>query len=410
MRDSSDPRVKLLGWDELAERLEAARKSGRRIVFTNGCFDLLHVGHTRTLRQARALGDLLVVGINTDASVRRLKGEGRPLVPEAERAELIASLACVGYVTLFDEATPEALLSRLRPEIHVKGGDYQEELPETPLVRSWGGRVVILPFTPGRSTTELAERLRSCPIRAVGVIPSRYAATRLPGKPLLPIDGKPMIQHVYERARAARALDRVIVATDDERILEAVRNFGGEGVLTSPHHRSGTDRVAEVARNLNAEVVINVQGDEPMLDAAGLDALVAAFERRPDLEIATLAHPITRPEDVGDPAAVKVVVDRDGFALYFSRLPIPFYRDGRETGGPLPGVHWRHLGVYAYRKPALLRFAALEPTPLEAAEALEQLRALENGMRILVLPTEQEAIGVDTPEDLERVRRLLARD
>ena len=238
---------------------------------------------------------------------------------------------------------------------------------------------------------------------AVGIIPSRYASTRLPGKPLLPIGGKPMIQHVYERACAARSLDRVLVATDDERILSAVRGFGGEAVLTSPEHRSGTDRVAEAARALDIEVVVNIQGDEPMLDPEPLDALVAAFAGRPDLEIATLAHPIRHAEEAADPAAVKVVRDREGYALYFSRLPIPFDRDG--TGA----ARWRHLGVYAYRKAALLRFAALPPAPLEQSEALEQLRALENGMRILVLPTDKEAIGVDTPEDLERVRGFLGR-
>jgi 3-deoxy-manno-octulosonate cytidylyltransferase (CMP-KDO synthetase) len=236
---------------------------------------------------------------------------------------------------------------------------------------------------------------------AVGVIPSRYAATRLPGKPLLPIAGKPMIQHVYERARSARSLARVLVATDDQRILDVVRGFGGEAVLTSSEHRSGTDRVAEAARDLDADVVINIQGDEPMLRPEPLDALVAAFEARPELEIATLAHAIARPEDANDPGAVKVVVDREGFALYFSRLPIPFYRDGPG------GERWRHLGVYAYRKAALLRFAGLTPTPLEQAEALEQLRALESGMRILVLPTEHFCVGVDTPEDLGRVREMM---
>lgn len=236
---------------------------------------------------------------------------------------------------------------------------------------------------------------------AVAIIPSRYASTRLPGKPLLPIAGKPMIQHVYERARAVRAFANVLVATDDDRIVRAVRAFGGQAVLTSSEHRSGTDRVAEAARDLDAEVIVNIQGDEPMLEPEPLEALVAAFEHRPALEIATLAHPIRSPEEAADSAAVKVVVDGEGYALYFSRLPIPFDRDGARA------ARWRHLGVYAYRKPALIRFAGLSPTPLEQAEALEQLRALEHGMRILVLPTDREAIGVDTPEDLERVRALL---
>jgi rfaE bifunctional protein nucleotidyltransferase chain/domain len=151
----------LLSWDELASRLRPLREGGGRVVFTNGCFDLLHVGHVRTLQQARRLGEVLIVGLNTDASVRRLKGEGRPVVPQEERAELIDALACVDYVTLFDELTPERILESLRPDIHVKGGDYRaEELPETTVVRRWGGEVVILPFTPGRSTTGLLRRLR----------------------------------------------------------------------------------------------------------------------------------------------------------------------------------------------------------------------------------------------------------
>jgi D-beta-D-heptose 7-phosphate kinase / D-beta-D-heptose 1-phosphate adenosyltransferase len=154
--------MKILSWDELGSRLRPLRERGGRVVFTNGCFDLLHVGHVRYLTQARSLGEALVVGINTDASVRRLKGKGRPIVPEEERAELIAALGCVDFVTLFDEPTPEKLLAYLRPEVHVKGGDYHaEDLPETPLVRSWGGTVMILPFTPGRSTTGLLESLRS---------------------------------------------------------------------------------------------------------------------------------------------------------------------------------------------------------------------------------------------------------
>jgi rfaE bifunctional protein nucleotidyltransferase chain/domain len=154
--------MKVLGWPELERRLAPLRDAGGRVVFTNGCFDLLHVGHVRCLQAARGLGDALVVGVNSDASVRRLKGETRPLVPEGERAEVLAALACVDYVTIFDESTPVRLLEHLRPEVHVKGGDYrEEELPEASLVRSWGGRVVILPFTPGYSTTGLIRKLES---------------------------------------------------------------------------------------------------------------------------------------------------------------------------------------------------------------------------------------------------------
>jgi D-beta-D-heptose 7-phosphate kinase/D-beta-D-heptose 1-phosphate adenosyltransferase len=162
--------MKIVSREELTARLRSLREQGRTVVFTNGCFDLLHVGHVRYLAQARSLGDALVVGVNTDSSVRRLKGEGRPIVPQEERAEVLAALACVDWVTLFEEPTPEALLADLRPQIHVKGGDYRaEDLPETPLVQSWGGRVIILPFTPGRSTTRLLEALRApCSALRVG--------------------------------------------------------------------------------------------------------------------------------------------------------------------------------------------------------------------------------------------------
>jgi 3-deoxy-manno-octulosonate cytidylyltransferase (CMP-KDO synthetase) len=242
---------------------------------------------------------------------------------------------------------------------------------------------------------------------AIGIIPARYAATRLPGKPLLPIAGKPMIQHVYERARMARTLSAVMIATDDERIAAAVRAFGGEAVLTSAAHRSGTDRLAEAARDLAADVIVNIQGDEPLIAPETIDSLVVPFEERPELAMATLATPILRPEDAAADSVVKVVVDREGYALYFSRLPIPFYREARpRSAGDEPG-HWKHIGLYAYRRETLARFAGLAPTPLERAEALEQLRALEHGMRILVVPTTHDAISVDTPEDLERVRHII---
>lgn len=251
-------------------------------------------------------------------------------------------------------------------------------------------------------------------MKRVGIIPARWQATRLPGKPLAAIAGKPMIQHVYERASRASGLARVLVATDDERIMAAVHAFGGEAMLTSAEHRSGTDRLAEAAERLEADVVVNIQGDEPLIEPTAIDALVAPFDAEPGLAMTTLAAPIMRAADVADPGVVKVVVDRRGYALYFSRCPIPYLRDedttrftgaGMRDGERTPWL--KHIGLYAYRADFLQRFARLEPAPLEQAEALEQLRALENGERIFVVLTEHDAISVDTPEDLARVRAMM---
>jgi len=233
------------------------------------------------------------------------------------------------------------------------------------------------------------------------VIPARFGSTRLPGKPLIPIKGKPLIQYAYEIARRTRA-ERVLVATDDRRILEAVRSFGGEAVLTSPEHPSGTDRVAEVVKGMECDVVINLQCDEPLLDPRYLDMLFEAFED-PRVGIATLISPID-PGEWLNPNVVKVVRDRDGFALYFSRAPIPYPRDG---GGPKEGICWRHIGVYAYRREALLLLSSLPPSPLEEEEKLEQLRALENGLRIYTVICDHRSPSVDTEEDLQRVSQLL---
>jgi 3-deoxy-manno-octulosonate cytidylyltransferase (CMP-KDO synthetase) len=239
-------------------------------------------------------------------------------------------------------------------------------------------------------------------VTTVGIIPARYAATRLPGKPLLDLGGRSMIQRVYERAAQARRLSEVIVATDDERILEAVHRFGGRAVLTSAAHRSGTDRLAEVAAGLSAELIVNIQGDEPLIDPAEIDQLAAAFDERPDLEMATLATPIRSEADFHDPAVVKVVVSQCGYALYFSRLPIPYQREGA------PSEPLKHIGMYAYRRAFLLAYSRLAPAPLEIAESLEQLRALEHGYPIYVTRSEQDAISVDTEADLARVRSLIA--
>ena len=237
-------------------------------------------------------------------------------------------------------------------------------------------------------------------MRAIAVIPARYASSRLPGKPLVDIAGQTMIERVYRRAEQASTVDQVLVATDDERIFAVVRAFGGEVVMTSPDHPSGTDRIAEAVRGLDAEIVVNVQGDEPLLDPAEIDAVVQPLREDAALMMTTLATPLLDPSD---PNVVKVVFDRMGRALYFSRCPIPYHRSGA-------GNHYKHIGLYGYRKEFLLRYAALAPTPLEQAEALEQLRALEHGCAIHVAVTEHDAVSVDTPEDLERVRRLFAPD
>jgi 3-deoxy-manno-octulosonate cytidylyltransferase (CMP-KDO synthetase) len=250
----------------------------------------------------------------------------------------------------------------------------------------------------------------------VAIIPARFGSTRLPGKPLSNIHGKPMIQWVHERVRLVRRVDRVLVATDDARIAEAVRAFGGECVLTSDGHRSGTDRLAEVARNLAAEIVVNVQGDEPLLDPAHVDAVIAPLLDEPALPMATASVPLRTLAEMLSPGVVKVVTDARGDALYFTRSPVPYVRDGADASATAAaaravqqGLARRHLGLYAYRREALLRFAALPPAPLEEAEGLEQLRALHEGMTIRVVACAGEAgRAVDTPDDLEAVRAALA--
>jgi 3-deoxy-manno-octulosonate cytidylyltransferase (CMP-KDO synthetase) len=237
---------------------------------------------------------------------------------------------------------------------------------------------------------------------AVAIIPARYQSTRLPGKALADIGGHPMIELVYRRAAAARSIASVLVATDDERIARAVERFGGTVRMTSPAHASGTDRLAEVAAGLDCDVVVNVQGDEPLIEPQMIDEAVAPFASEPALQMSTLRRRIDDRAELTNPNVTKVVVDRDGYALYFSRAPIPFVRDGSPAA---PG--WRHVGLYAYRRPCLLRLSRLAPTALERSEALEQLRALEHGIRIKAIETAFDSIGVDTPEDLERVRRLV---
>jgi 3-deoxy-D-manno-octulosonate cytidylyltransferase len=233
------------------------------------------------------------------------------------------------------------------------------------------------------------------------VVPARYGATRLPGKPLAQIDGRPMIWYVWERAKRSRSASRVVVATDDDRILAAVRGFGGEAVMTSPDCASGTDRVAEAARSLEEDIVINLQGDEPMMHPSVIDAVAESLLADPAVSMATAAFPLDDPGAFVHPSVVKVVVDARGDALYFSRSPIPHYRDAA------PGRYRKHLGIYGYRRDFLFRIAALRPTSLEEAEKLEQLRVLQNGFKIRVVDVAYDSTGVDTADDLRVIEERI---
>jgi 3-deoxy-D-manno-octulosonate cytidylyltransferase len=232
----------------------------------------------------------------------------------------------------------------------------------------------------------------------VVVLPARWGSTRFPGKPLADIAGKPLIQRVWERAQDIEGAERVLVATDDERIAACVRGFGGDVVMTAPDHATGTDRVAEVARGLDADVVVNLQGDEPVFDPVIVYRMLDALASGAD--IATACHPITRLEEFNSPHVVKVVVGEDGRALYFSRAPIP---SGAQFDVGPGAVPMRHVGVYAFAREALARFAGLPRSALEESERLEQLRALENGMTVAVVVTDSETLGVDVPDDIKTV-------
>ncbi|MBF0421402.1 MAG: 3-deoxy-manno-octulosonate cytidylyltransferase [Magnetococcales bacterium] len=238
--------------------------------------------------------------------------------------------------------------------------------------------------------------------RIIAIIPVRFASVRLPGKPLLPMAGKPMIQHVYERALSAQ-LDQVVVATDDRRIYDVVKSFGGHVVMTDKHHPSGTDRVAEAATQLSADVIVNLQGDEPLLNPRAIDAAVAPFLEDTSLTMSTLAHEMTDIQEIDDPNIVKVICNLQGDALYFSRSPIPYFRHGYPGEYPV----LRHIGLYVFRKDFLATLASLPPTPLEKSEGLEQLRVLEHGYRIRVIRSAHAAIGVDTEADYQKVCRLM---
>ena len=250
---------------------------------------------------------------------------------------------------------------------------------------------------------------------AIAIIPARFASTRLPGKPLLPLGGIPMIVHVARRAELARHVSRVIVATDDRRIAEAVANNGGTAVMTSPTARSGADRVAEVARSCAAEIIVNVQGDEPLIEPSTIDAAIEPMLEDPSLQISTTSEPIDSIEDVLNPNVVKVVTGLDGFAIYFSRSPVPYPRSGGSqsvedalrSDPAMLSRYRKHSGLYVYRRAFLEAFSRMECTPLESIEALEQLRVLEHGYRIKVVEVSDRSIGVDTEQDYLRVRKLI---
>jgi 3-deoxy-manno-octulosonate cytidylyltransferase (CMP-KDO synthetase) len=243
-------------------------------------------------------------------------------------------------------------------------------------------------------------------LNVAAIIPARYASTRFPGKPLVKVSGITMIERVYRQAEMASLVNAVLVATDDERIADAVKAFGGKFVMTSPDHPSGTDRLAEVAKNSpEIDLVVNVQGDEPLIDPAAIDAAIKPFLSDPSLEMSTLARPLLNPAEVERPEQVKVVVDSSGCALYFSRAVIPHYRDNRDFSRR---NYLGHIGLYVYRRECLLRLASLQPTALEQAESLEQLRALENGINIRVIETKYRSLAIDVPEDVSAVEAALS--
>ncbi|MEK6583146.1 MAG: 3-deoxy-manno-octulosonate cytidylyltransferase [Nitrospirota bacterium] len=247
---------------------------------------------------------------------------------------------------------------------------------------------------------------------AIVIIPARYDSTRFPGKPLAPLNGKPLIQHVYENSKKSKLAKEVMVATDSKAIFEAVLGFGGKAVMTSSSHASGTDRIAEAAASLDYDIIVNVQGDEPLIRPEMIDDVIGLLDDK-KAAMGTLIKKIENPEEIFDPNVVKAVFDKDGFAMYFSRAPIPFNRDEWSDQQKAKSCelraksYYKHIGIYSYRKDVLLKLADMKPVKLEQIEKLEQLRALANGFRIKVKETLFETVGVDTPQDLERAKKWL---
>jgi 3-deoxy-manno-octulosonate cytidylyltransferase (CMP-KDO synthetase) len=255
---------------------------------------------------------------------------------------------------------------------------------------------------------------------AVGVIPARYGSSRLPGKPLADLQGKPLLYHVYHRASRALTLREVWIATDDERVFDAAQSFGAKVRMTGRDHRSGTDRIAELVDGIEADIIVNIQGDEPLIDFAAIDHAVRLLERDSRADMSTLMAPIDDPAELLDPNVVKVIADQRGYAIYFSRAPIPYPRTKNRPGASIleiveanPGMlkHFhRHIGLYAYRRSFLMQFIEWAPSPLELLEDLEQLRAVEHRANIRIDISRASIFGVDTPEDLERIRRMVQQD
>ncbi len=254
--------------------------------------------------------------------------------------------------------------------------------------------------------------------KVVAIIPARWASTRFPGKPLAQIKNKPMIQWVVEQAQKASRVSEVIVATDDDRILDAVIGFGGKAVMTSQDHATGSDRIAEVASELNCDIVVNIQGDEPLIPPENIDQVIDCLDKNPTLNVATLMMAVHESDEIIDPNVVKVVTDQKGRALYFSRSAIPFHRDEWKNGLPESisrvkeeGVNrvFKHIGLYAYTRSFLLKFTQMNPTPIEQLEKLEQLRILEHGYPIQVEITDKISIGVDRIEDLQKIEKFLGK-
>jgi len=242
--------------------------------------------------------------------------------------------------------------------------------------------------------------------KVLAVIPARFASTRFPGKIIAPLAGKPLVQHVYERTLRARHVNDALVATDDPKVVQALQPFGTKVLMTRADHISGTDRIAEVAAQVDADVLVNVQGDEPLIEPDTIDDAIAPLLDDPRLPMATARHRITQPDQINNPNVVKVVCDEQGRALYFSRSPIPYIRDEQDRT-PSPDCYWQHIGLYVYRREFVMKYAKMPQTPLEKLEKLEQLRVLENGYPIAVVTTTYHCIGVDTQADLEHVRKLL---
>ena len=426
------------------------KSTGRRVVFTNGCFDILHPGHLKTLASASGEGDILFVGLNSDSSVRRLKGRSRPVMSERDRAAMLCALQYVDYVIIFEEDTPGDLIETLRPDVLVKGGDWgHDEIVGRETVERGGGKVIRVKPLSGLSTTEILKKaaafntseysppagspvvdgaiqtksastsmaespvvdgaiqtksvstsMAESPV-VVGVIPARYASTRFPGKPLALIEGVPMVERVRRRAESAETVDRVIVATDDERIADVVRASGGEAFMTDPCAACGTDRVIEVAAKVPGDYFVNIQGDEPLLPPAAVDAAVKEACSAAGAMVVTLAVKTDDRQALRSVDVVKVTTGINGQALYFSRCGIPYRWDNENT------EFLKHIGLYVFPRPVVESIPALPSSRLETLERLEQLRWLEAGIPIKVVMVNWNTVAVDRPEDIDQVEREL---